>query len=235
LMIANHISYIDGLVLAAMFGAPKVIARAGTLKTPLIGTFAKEIGVIEVDRGSRSSRAATIASIAGHVSSWRPGDRPLLLFPEGTTSNGVDLLEFKKGAFVPGAPVRPVVLCYTGAWHPANTDFKVSSDGEVQLTSEREWYEQFLGHFIHSLSVRVLPPYIPNEDEKADPAIFAAHVRSLMAKAYAEMRKEAEAEAARTERSKSGPLERLGSMIKEGAKGTIKAAHTAATSGSSGS
>ena len=36
--------------------------------------------------------------------------RPMLLFPEGTTSNGQMLLPFKTGAFLAGVPVLPVII-----------------------------------------------------------------------------------------------------------------------------
>lgn len=38
--------------------------------------------------------------------------RPMLLFPEGTTSSGARLLPFKTGAFLAGLPVQPVILKY---------------------------------------------------------------------------------------------------------------------------
>jgi lysophosphatidylcholine acyltransferase/lyso-PAF acetyltransferase len=41
-----------------------------------------------------------------------PHARPLLLFPEGTTTNGRYLLPFKTGAFLAGEPLRPVVIRY---------------------------------------------------------------------------------------------------------------------------
>lgn len=41
-----------------------------------------------------------------------PGARPVLLFPEGTTTNGRYLLPFKTGAFLAGLPVKPVVMRY---------------------------------------------------------------------------------------------------------------------------
>lgn len=41
-----------------------------------------------------------------------PGTRPLLLFPEGTTTNGRYLLPFKTGAFLAGQPLQPVVIRY---------------------------------------------------------------------------------------------------------------------------
>merc|ERR1719161_1197666 len=63
LIVSNHICYLDGVILAAVFGAPKVVAKSGTLDTPLIGRFAQEIGVVEVDRENKDSRAATLTMI----------------------------------------------------------------------------------------------------------------------------------------------------------------------------
>jgi len=180
ILVSNHVSFIDGFVLAAVLNAPKVLSRAGTLSMPLLGTFAGEIGVIEVDRDNKNSRANAMEAMTKHVEEWTPGARPMLIFPEGTTSNGENLLEFKKGAFVTGVPVRPIIILYTGDWNPANTNFKVSTKGEIEPTSDSEWYEQFLGHFIHSMQVEVLPPYIPSERECEDAALYASNVRELM-------------------------------------------------------
>jgi lysophosphatidylcholine acyltransferase/lyso-PAF acetyltransferase len=36
----------------------------------------------------------------------------VLLFPEGTTTNGRSLISFKLGAFAPGFPIQPVVIRY---------------------------------------------------------------------------------------------------------------------------
>jgi 1-acyl-sn-glycerol-3-phosphate acyltransferase len=191
ILVANHICYIDGPILAATLGAPKVLAKAGTLSMPLLGSFADEIGVIEVDRDNKDSRSAAQQAINEHIRDWRPGIRPLLLFPEGTTSNGDDLLPFKAGAFKSGSPVRPVVLCYTGDWHPANVNFK-TVNGEIEPTSDAEWYTQFLGHMVHSLQIKVLAPYVPNEVERSDPEIFMNNVRELMRKAYAQLKTECE-------------------------------------------
>jgi len=192
IIVANHTCYLDGMILAAVFGAPKVLAKAGTIAMPIIGRFADEIGVIEVDRADKDSRTKSVEAITSHVRDWRPGLRPLLLFPEGTTSNGDDLLDFKKGAFLPGQPLRPVILCYTGNWHPANVNFKTGTNGEIEPTSDAEWYSQFLGHMVHSLQIKVLPPYIPNEEEKHNPELFMNNVRVVMSKEFLELKDECE-------------------------------------------
>lgn len=45
---------------------------------------------------------------------------PLIIFPEGTTTNGNDIIPFKLGAFESLTPITPVVLSYTySAYSPA--------------------------------------------------------------------------------------------------------------------
>ncbi|OLQ05476.1 1-acylglycerophosphocholine O-acyltransferase 1 [Symbiodinium microadriaticum] len=188
IILCNHTCYLDGMVLASVFHAPKIIAKKGTLNVPLIGAFAADLGVIEVDRSDPKSRAATIQAIEDHVTSWKSGKQPLLLFPEGTTSNGQHLLEFKKGAFVPGVTVRPAVLYYSGSWDPANVYYRQSDDGKIQAIGDTEWAEQFLGHMMHSVRIRVLPPYKPSQAEKQDAQLFANNVREVMSKAHGELR-----------------------------------------------
>jgi lysophosphatidylcholine acyltransferase / lyso-PAF acetyltransferase len=41
-----------------------------------------------------------------------PHRRPILLFPEGTTTNGRYLLRFRTGGFIAGVPVQPIILRY---------------------------------------------------------------------------------------------------------------------------
>ena len=43
---------------------------------------------------------------------------PILIFPEGTTENGKYILDFKKGAFEPRAPVKMICLKYEGKFNP---------------------------------------------------------------------------------------------------------------------
>ncbi|CAE8622984.1 unnamed protein product, partial [Polarella glacialis] len=164
LIVSNHICYLDGLVLAAVFGAPKVVAMAGARQAPVFGKLMEEMEVVFVDRQQKDSRQATLDAIAGHCADWAPGKRPLLIFAEGTTTNGEELKEFKRGAFISGKPVRPVLLVYTGQWDPATTTYRTNPDGDLSENSDMDWGAQFMGHFIHSIHVQVYPPYVPNEE-----------------------------------------------------------------------
>eukprot|EP00929_Paragymnodinium_shiwhaense_P000909 TRINITY_DN101102_c0_g1_i1.p1 TRINITY_DN101102_c0_g1~~TRINITY_DN101102_c0_g1_i1.p1 ORF type:complete len:516 (-),score=127.30 TRINITY_DN101102_c0_g1_i1:45-1568(-) len=219
LIVSNHTSYLDGLILAALFGAPKVLAKAGAKQTPIFGKLMEEMDTIFVDRQDPDSRQETMRAIRGHCTSWRDGDRPLLIFPEGTVSNGEGILPFKKGAFVSGVPVRPVVIVYTGTFDPASTTYRLTKQGPVK-TTDAEWFMQFLGHFIHSMHVHILRPYVPDEQERGDPGLYAANVQGLMEMQLTKLRQELQVhswkeealkhESQRSEDSEEDELELLG-------------------------
>ena len=113
---------------------PSFVARASTEDLPLIGVIAREIGCLFVDRSKQAAGVSGIAaSVRDRVSAaaeagrrrrgrgrrgnsssssypsvlWPP---PLLLFPEGTTTNGRYLLRFKTGAFLAGESFFPRIL-----------------------------------------------------------------------------------------------------------------------------
>jgi len=192
IIVANHISYIDGMVLAAVLGAPRIVAMKGTSQVPLLGQLAKEIDVIFVDREDKDARKNTVNAIKDHTKDWEPGDRALLLFPEGTTSNGRGLRPFKVGAFIPGVPVRPVLIAYDSTWDPASVQYRENAKGEVEELKDSAWAWQFLGHAVHSLKIRVLPPYVPNETEQADPEVYANGVNTYMTAELRTFRQEVE-------------------------------------------
>lgn len=194
IIVSNHTSYLDGLILANVLHCPRIVAMASSRKVPVVGKIMEDMDTVFVDRSSSSSRSATKDAISAHCAAWEPGDRPLLIFPEGTTTNGECCKEFKQGAFSAGAPVRPVVLVYTGRWDPASTTYRATARGDgLAEISDREWAAQFLGHFVHSLHVRVLAPYVPSAAERADPELYALNCQAHMAEAVRRVRAEVEA------------------------------------------
>jgi len=183
LLVSNHISYLDGLVLATVLNVPKIIVKDDLKDMPLFGKLCEEIDAIFVDRNDKDSKKKVLEAIANHADEWREGTRPLLIFPEGKTYNGRSIGPFRKGAFVCGKPVRPLVLMYTGNWDPAIPDYRTQGDESVEYT-DGEWGLQFLGHLYHSLVIEVLPIYVPSEEEKADPDLYAKNVQKLMSREY---------------------------------------------------
>jgi lysophosphatidylcholine acyltransferase/lyso-PAF acetyltransferase len=66
---------------------------------------------VQRETGAGGAGAAVAARLAARAAD-PSAVPPLLLFPEGTTTNGAFLLPFKTGAFLTGHPVQPVLLRY---------------------------------------------------------------------------------------------------------------------------
>ncbi|MCX7944476.1 MAG: 1-acyl-sn-glycerol-3-phosphate acyltransferase [Deltaproteobacteria bacterium] len=111
LMVANHRSYIDipvlYTILPGVFLAKKEVSR-----WPIIGFAARAAGTIFVDRGNQESRSKAKGEILKRIR----GGETVYIFPEGTTSPGPKLLEFKLGMFKIVSenqlPIVPVAIQY---------------------------------------------------------------------------------------------------------------------------
>jgi 1-acyl-sn-glycerol-3-phosphate acyltransferase len=112
--VANHQSTLDPPMIWLSLGTP--LHRIGYLfksqveKVPLLGTGAKIIGMIPVDR---SNRDRAVESVRRATESLRKG-QPFGVFAEGTRTRNGELLPFKKGAFhmaiEAGVPIVPVTI-----------------------------------------------------------------------------------------------------------------------------
>ena len=102
LIVANHLGYVDILVLAA--AAPTVfVAKAEVRSWPVFGWFARRSGTIFAERGRAASAARSNLEMAAAL---RTSGR-VVLFPEGTSSGGETVLPFKS-ALLETAQGRPV-------------------------------------------------------------------------------------------------------------------------------
>ncbi len=110
-VVANHASYIDGVVLKAFLPARfSFVIKKEVTKVPLAGLLLKRIGSEFVDRfnrhaGGMDARRLIKAADAG---------RSLAFFPEGTFVEHPGVGKFHSGAFViaarVGLPVVPVAI-----------------------------------------------------------------------------------------------------------------------------
>ncbi|GLT58062.1 hypothetical protein SLA2020_309870 [Shorea laevis] len=171
-IISNHVSYIDILYhMSSSF--PSFVAKRSVAKLPLVGLISKCLGCVFVQRESKSSDFKGVSGVVtervreAHQNKFAP---MMMLFPEGTTTNGDYLLPFKTGAFLARVPVLPVVLRYpyqrcSPAWD------SISGARHVIL---------LLCQFINYVEVKRLPVYHPSQEQKDDPKLYATNVRRLM-------------------------------------------------------
>ena len=114
LLVANHISWLDILVMHASRHC-RFVAKAEVERWPLIGTLATGGGTLYIERESRRHAMRVVHHMAEAL---RAGD-VLAVFPEGTTSDGRTLLPFHanllQAAISADAPVQPVALTFVDA------------------------------------------------------------------------------------------------------------------------
>jgi 1-acyl-sn-glycerol-3-phosphate acyltransferase len=114
LLVANHISWLDILVVHASRHC-RFVSKSEVEHWPLIGTLATGGGTLYIERESRRHAMRVVHDMA---ESLRAGD-VLAVFPEGTTSDGRALLPFHanllQAAISAEAPVLPVALSFVDA------------------------------------------------------------------------------------------------------------------------
>jgi 1-acyl-sn-glycerol-3-phosphate acyltransferase len=111
LLTANHVSWLDILVLLAV--APvRLVAKGEVGGWPGIGALAGLSGAIFIDRSRPKALPATVAEVTAAL---RAG-RTVAAFPEGTTFCGANQGRFRPALFQAaidaGAPVVPASICY---------------------------------------------------------------------------------------------------------------------------
>jgi 1-acyl-sn-glycerol-3-phosphate acyltransferase len=117
LVVANHVSYLDPLVVSSVVPCIS-IAKGETAGWPLVGPGLRALGVVFVRRGDGYSGATALRQ------AWRAlrAGVSVLNFPEGTTSDGRQVGPFRRGVFglamLSGAPILPVRLAFDDARAP---------------------------------------------------------------------------------------------------------------------
>lgn len=114
LLVANHLSWLDILVLHAARHC-RFVSKADVKRWPMIGTLATGAGTLYIERESRRDAMRVVHRMAEALAD---GDI-VAVFPEGTTGDGRALLPFHanliQAAVATGSPVQPVALDFVDA------------------------------------------------------------------------------------------------------------------------
>uniref|UniRef100_A0A8C3DC33 Lysophosphatidylcholine acyltransferase 1 n=1 Tax=Corvus moneduloides TaxID=1196302 RepID=A0A8C3DC33_CORMO len=170
LTVAPHSSYFDAIPVTMTFAS--IVMKAESKDIPVWGTLIKYIRPVFVSRSDQDSRRKTVEEIKRRAQS--EGKWPqIMIFPEGTCTNRSCLITFKPGAFIPGVPVQPVVLRYPNKLDTITWTWQGPGAFEILWLT--------LCQFHNSVEIEFLPVYIPSEEERKNPVLYANNVRRVMA------------------------------------------------------
>jgi 1-acyl-sn-glycerol-3-phosphate acyltransferase len=114
LMVSNHISWLDILVIHAARYC-RFVSKSDIRDWPLVGALATGAGTLYIERSRRKDALRMVRDMA---EAMKDGD-VLAVFPEGTTSDGLSLLPFHanliQSAIAAEAPVQPMSLKFVDA------------------------------------------------------------------------------------------------------------------------
>lgn len=105
LIAANHISYLDIIVFSSVTGC-SFVSKSEIASWPFIGCIARLTGTVFVDRSRRSQTHP----LQLQMQELLKAGRCLVLFPEGTSSDGRQVLPFRSSLFeAPVAASCPII------------------------------------------------------------------------------------------------------------------------------
>jgi lyso-ornithine lipid O-acyltransferase len=174
LYIANHVSWLDILVLGGRTGCA-FVAKADMAPWPILGWMATLNNSVYVQRDNRLDVGAQRDSIQAALNRRQP----ITLFPEGTTGGGRELLTFRSSLIAAVAPppegitIQPVAIDYGGV----APEIAWTEDESVGVNALRVMARR--GHI--PVTLHFLPPL--DHRDFTDRKAMSAHSRDAIAAA----------------------------------------------------
>ncbi|MFH1656015.1 MAG: lysophospholipid acyltransferase family protein [Candidatus Omnitrophota bacterium] len=111
LIISNHLTYIDGIVMGSLF--PVLFVSKKEVKSwPLFGVMVSLAATIFIDRERRNETPVYVEKISNILKN----KINVMIFPEGTSTDGTRLLSFQTAFFsspiISKTPVLPIAIRY---------------------------------------------------------------------------------------------------------------------------
>ena len=127
-LVANHQSYVDVLILASLLDAI-FVSKAEVAHWPVLGPICRAMGTIFIDRATRRD----VSRVLGRMHAVLTAGHGVVLFPEGTSTDGSEVRRFRPSlletavrldqpvsyaslryATGPGAPPAREAVCWWG-------------------------------------------------------------------------------------------------------------------------
>ncbi|MCM8792105.1 MAG: 1-acyl-sn-glycerol-3-phosphate acyltransferase [Candidatus Omnitrophica bacterium] len=186
-IISNHVSYVDGLVLASIF--PLIFVSKLSVKFwPIFGQMAQWGGTVFVDRQNKRN---AIHSLKKMTEILKNGTN-LLFFPEGTSTDGTKIIEFQSIFFQVPFEINATII-------PITIQYLKINDQELSLLNRDKvlWYGQkkIFWHFLSLLRLKKIKvKVIVHPKIKADRYIFkdrkelSRYCREIISKSFSALK-----------------------------------------------
>jgi len=170
LLVCNHISWLD-IIVVGRYLPGYFVAKSDILSWPVIGFLARQAGTIFIRRGDKKHIHTTAERIV-----WLLKQRSnVVVFPEGTTTPGDDVLHFHASLFQPAvltkAVIQPVALSY---------------QGHAQLNAPFVGDDEFVPHLLKMLSldfIEVTLSFLPTVNSAEKSRVAVSHEARMMIRA----------------------------------------------------
>ena len=110
-VVSNHLSYLDVVTLASQLDC-LIVAKSDIAGWPVLGLLCRSMGTIFVDRNSRRD----VLRVNRLIETALAAGKGVLLFPEGTSTAGIEVLPFHSALLEPAAragyPVSYAAISY---------------------------------------------------------------------------------------------------------------------------
>jgi len=174
-LVANHLSYLDVVVLGSLVDAT-FVAKADVARWPGLGPLAARVGTIFLDRTRKRDLLRVIPRVEARL---RAGET-VVFFPEGTSSAGRELLRFHPSLFE--APRR------AGRATAAAALSYATRRGDPDPATAVCWWGdmEFLPHLFGLMKlsgVRATVDWLPETYRESDRKRLAARTHTAIARA----------------------------------------------------
>ena len=151
LLLSNHESWLDILALAQV-ARSIFVAHAGLAGHPVLKWLCDQNETVFITRDMRGTVARQVEQVRAAL-----GTRPVTIFPEATTGDGIELLPFRSSllsaveALAGDIPIQPVALDYADAGETGWYGDEPGLENVRRILSRREPVDLTI-HFLEPLS-----------------------------------------------------------------------------------
>ncbi len=168
LALANHVSWLDIFAINAVFPS-RFIAKAEIGQWPLLRVLVSGGGTLYIERGRRQAVAAMNRTVGEHL---KLGET-IVVFAEGTTTDGSGLLPFHSNVIAPainvGAAIWPIAIRYTERGRRSSAAAFIGEMGLMTSLARVLVANQLV------VEVAVLPPILKSDAADRHAIARAAH------------------------------------------------------------